>query len=516
MKVVLVNPPRSSYDLTELGPPLGLLKLGTVAREAGAEVSIIDLNLLWHLDEKLASLNFFERATELLLAEDADLYGFTSMGIDSHIGLELAKLVKSHKGNALCVLGGPHFSSIAADVRRLFDWVDIVIEGEGETQFRHLVLKLCGPKQVDSKTEVVPGNPRRKSEVPQPTSVDYDLVDLSKYFLLNPVRVLDFEGGRGCVFKCAFCYSPTHYERVLSFQLSDRLEQIEKLNELGARHLFFVEDNFLNNKADALEFCREMESLRTNLTWTCYATFPQLDEEMITWMARAGCSAVFSGIDAVGKASTNILRKSFYRGARKLEEKVRQCTASGITPTLAFLLSPPSVSCGVDFEETLKAALIARNSGALVRLNTLAFYNNTPTMRTSRLTFDSDALRTEMLFDVPPVVSCNTYSSTHPQLFPFHSRYVKEGEWREFVFLMHGLFTLLHCLPKTVAQLWEDKQIGPIEIAQRVLDEIGNLLSIQKQDRRIAEASAAVSIIDSLTRTASVQYWLEREVNALS
>jgi hypothetical protein len=97
MRVVLVNPPQSSYDLTELGPPLGLLKLGTVAGEAGAEVSIIDLNLLCHLDETLAEPSFFERATELLVAENGNLYWFTSLGIDSHIGLELARRLKTHK-----------------------------------------------------------------------------------------------------------------------------------------------------------------------------------------------------------------------------------------------------------------------------------------------------------------------------------------------------------------------------------------------------------------------------------
>ena len=94
MRVVLVNPPKSQADREEIAPPLGLLRLARVAQELGATVYVEDYNLLWHLDARLRSA-FYEKATERLLAFEADVYGFTSMAVDSHVALELARRLKA-------------------------------------------------------------------------------------------------------------------------------------------------------------------------------------------------------------------------------------------------------------------------------------------------------------------------------------------------------------------------------------------------------------------------------------
>src|ERR1039458_2482278 len=97
MKVVLVNPPKSRYDVEELAPPLRLLRLAGVAHNLGSTVHVEDYNLLWRLDARLQS-SFYETAADRLLSLDADIYGFTSMAVDSHVALELARLVKEGRG----------------------------------------------------------------------------------------------------------------------------------------------------------------------------------------------------------------------------------------------------------------------------------------------------------------------------------------------------------------------------------------------------------------------------------
>jgi hypothetical protein len=512
MKVTLVNPPKSLYDQSELSPPLGLMRLAGVARAAGAEVVIIDFNLLYHLEERLQGETFYEAALVTLLEEESDVYGFTSMAVDSHVGIHLARLIKQALPLARTVLGGAHFSSIAEEVLAAYPWVDFVVKGEGEGAFGDLIKdesELAGRSAQAILSSATP------HELP-PSPPAYDLIDLEPYFAINRRRCMDFEGGRGCRFKCSFCYSPGHYNATRDFDIDENIAGLERLRRLGAKHVFFIEDNFLNDPARAIAFCRDMEAARLGLTWHCYATFPQMSAEVIMWMARAGCTAVFTGIDAVGGVSQRAYQKGFLRHKTSLERKLVECVDAGIVPTCAFLLSPPSHTCGVDIEETVSAALVARNCGAQVRLNTLTLYNSTKSRIDVKSPCHYDDFKPRLMLDVPEVVERNDYARALPTLFPFHSRYVARDEWEAFVSLGHCLFTLFYCYPRTLDALWAEKSISPCAVSRKVLEEVGNLLEIEKPLRRDAELAAAIPILEGLTATSKwTQSVLEAESCAL-
>jgi hypothetical protein len=510
MKVTLVNPPRSLYDRSELGPPLGLMRLAGVARAAGAEVDVVDFNLLYHTEESLRGETFYDVALAKLLEAESDVYGFTSMAVDSHVGIHLARLIKQALPAARTILGGAHFSSIAEEVLAAYPWVDFVVKGEGEGTFGDLI-----KGGAESARQAAPAilSSAAPHEPPPPS---YDLIDLESYFAINTRRCLDFEGARGCRFKCSFCYSPVHYSSTRDFDIDANIAELERLVRLGAKHAFFVEDNFLNDPARAVAFCREMEAARLRLTWHCYATFPQMSAEVIKWMARAGCTAVFTGIDAVGGVSQRAYRKGFLRHKSSLECKLLDCVAAGIVPTCAFLLSPPSHACGVDLDETLDAALVARNCGAQVRLNTLTLYNRTKAGRDVKSPCHYDDVKPRLMLDVPEVVERNDYARALPRLFPFHSRYVARDEWGAFVSLTHCLFTLFYCYPQTLSALWSERGISPRAVGRKVLEEVGDLLEIEKPFRRDAELAAAIPILEGLTaETTGAQSLLEAESHSL-
>jgi len=233
-------------------------------------------------------------------------------------------------------------------------------------------------------------------------------------------------------------------------------------------------------------------------------------------MARAGCSAVFTGIDAVGGVSQRAYRKGFLRHKTSLERKLTECVDAGVVPTCAFLLSPPSHACGTDFDETVGAALAARNCGAQVRLNTLTLYNRTKSRIDAGSPCHYDDLKPRLMLDVPEVVERNDYARAHPKLFPFHSRYVAGEEWETFVSLAHCLFTLFYCYPRTLDALWVEKGVSPRVVGAKVLEEVGELLDIEKPLRRDAELAAAIPIIEELTAaTKKAQSILEAESCAL-
>lgn len=507
MKIDFVNPPRTFIDRSEIAPPLGLLHLAGAGRSAGCAVSISDFNLLYHLDNRYAnSEDFYTHATNYLLEKNADVYCFTSMLVDSHVALHLARLLKKRRSDVMVVAGGTHFSSIADVVIEKFPWIDFVVTGEGENFIQNLptFIKEQKPRKV------ITGSPLGTSDGGE---LPFDLVDLNLYFSVNENRCLDFETGRGCRFKCAFCYSPAHYNGFRNFSIDNAVKGLQQAHSLGFRNVFFVEDNFLNDPARAADLCRELENARLDIAWQAYATFPQLTSDIIPLLARAGCTAVFAGIDAVGKESRRVHKEAFVREASVLRQRIHECVKNGITPTCAFLLSPPSHVEGGDIEETLYFALAARNAGAHVRLNTLTLYNQTGSFSNSLHVPEYDEFKVRLMLDVPEVVEENFYAMDNPELFPFHSRYIHSAvEWHHFVSLVHNLFTLFEAYPRTLELLWETEGITPIHIAEKMLDNTGPLLTIPKTARRDAQLLAAVIVLESIAaRKVALQPTLEME-----
>lgn len=495
MTVALVNPPRSASDLEEVAPPLGLLRLARVAHELGHAVYVEDYNLLWHLDAALQA-GFYERATNRLLALEADVYGFTSMAVDSHVALELARRLKALRPHALMLMGGPHFSSIAADVMTWFPWVDRVVVGEGEGEFGEL---------LGAPSAAVAAQGRG---VPRPL---YDVVRLPAYFHVNPARLVNLEAGRGCRFKCTFCYSPGHYRLVADFATEHVLANMSELPGMGVRHVWFVEDNFLNDSARTLWLCDALREARFGVTWSCYATFPQLTEQVVGALAAAGCTEIFCGIDAVGRAAEQSFHKAFLRGRTSLECKTRWLVDAGITPTYAFLVAPPSHPAGRNLTGTALGALEARVAGAETVLNPLNLYPGTLARGAFQGVWVADWLQSGLMMDVPDIVQENHLADAHPALFPFHARYVGEREWRSFLTVTHCLATLTSTYPKTLSGLHAATGADPVHIAEATLERFKGWERLTSVERQRVEQDVGYFVLEEQAAGSGVCAALEEE-----
>jgi B12 binding domain/Radical SAM superfamily len=493
MRLTLVNPPRTQHDYEELAPPLGLLRLAQVAERCGYDVWIEDYNLLWHLDIELRQ-RFYETALTRLLSLDADIYGFTSMAVDSHVALELARLVKEAKPDATVILGGTHFSAIAADVQHCFPWIDKVIPGEGEIG----LARILRPDLTAFDIE------------PALSPDMYAKVNLAAYFYANPRCMVDLEAGRGCRFKCSFCYSPGHYSGARTFPIEAVLKQVMAVRELGAKHVWFIEDNFLNDVEHARELCEALKHLRSGLTWSCYATFPQLSAAVIESMAAAGCSEVFCGIDAVGSKAERAFQKAFLRGSTPMLQKLRLLIEVGIKPTFAFLVAPPSHVAGPDYDDTVAVALEAHSNGAETLLNPLTLYTGTKAEMSVSPSYAADCLQADLMMDVPEFVVDNPMARTQPGLFPFHSRYVPAQEWRSFLNLTHCVATLIHTYPKTLMALHEGG-VHPTSIAKSTLERLEGWERLSKQERQQAEQDLGFFVIEEIAGNSPVATVLESE-----
>lgn len=459
MRLVLINPPNGSLDKTDLAPPLGLLSLAAGARQHGHQVYVKDLNLEVMGNPDIDGERFYETAVDSILRVEPHAVGLTSMCMESHVSLEIARQTKAKSPGVVTILGGTHFGPIGREVMTLFPFVDFVVVGEGENAIAAILECLDNnsgtlPKNVLYRegTNILSGSAEQETilldDLPFPA---YDLVDLDRYFTLNPRRVLDYDGGRGCVFKCAFCYSPFQYgDAVRNKRPSTIVSDLRRLSELGAEHVFFVQDNFLNSPNWAAELCTELATAQLTLTWSCYVTFPQLTKELVSLMSSAGCLAIFTGIDAVSRDYQRRMNKLFLRDWQVLREKLAYCIEQEIVPTCAFILEGPDQS-PEEREDTIRTAVECIGLGCEVHVNTLSIYNGSKLEHQSgRSNTSYSAVKVRLLMDSPCVVQENDYARRWPKLFPYHSSSYEPRRWEMFLAKVHTLFALLWAFPKTL------------------------------------------------------------------
>jgi radical SAM superfamily enzyme YgiQ (UPF0313 family) len=496
MRLTLVQPPNGVYDRFDLAPPLGLLTLAAVVRDDGHDVALVDMNLRGIREPRWLE-NFYTNALQAIAETSPDVVGFTSMAVESHVCLEMARQVKQADPRVITVLGGPHFSAIAHEVLSLYPWVDFVVTGEGESALRLLLQYLQGQAGVGDLVNVAHrgghgiGLQRLLKPLPSLARVPfpaYDLVDLSLYFDANPRRLLNYEPGRGCAFRCSFCYSPGHWGQGEQIKQAERVvEEVRRLRDLGARNLFFVQDNLLNSKAHALTLCRALAQARLGVNWNCYATLPQLAPEVLDALAAAGCREVFVGVDAISAAARRSFAKHFYKGWASLEERLRACLDRGIVPTCAFMIDPPGADAA-DTDAALTTALFARNLGCGIRLNTLTLYNHTASAeeRSTGAKVYTE-LKPRLLLDTPPVIQENPFAREHPELFPFHHTYLPLPLYQRFVTGMHLAYTLFTSFRGTLLRYVAEDQASLWGLLDALAGQLGDLTAVPARRRRAVE-----------------------------
>ncbi len=521
MRVTLVQPPSNRYDTSELAPPVSLLSVAAVLEDDDVEVSLVDMNLIGLRDPGFVDRDFYRKAAECIAATDPDVVGFTSMALESHICLELGRRVKALDPSVRVVMGGPHFSAIAKDVLGFYPWVDYVVVGEGELSARTLLRYLRGKVSTSEFSNIAyrrNGEFALKREFKPYSTLDdlpfpaYHLVDLEEYFRLNPYRVLDIEHARGCMLRCAFCYSPVHWGQGEQTKRIDRIvEDVCRHYELGARHLFFVADNFVNSKSFAKALSDAIADANPGLTWRCYATLAQLTDDLLDSMAKSACKNIFIGVDAVTDHSKKRFHKTYFKGWPALRTSLKRCLDRGMTPACAFMLSPVDGDIA-DTEAALNAAVHAYNFDCGVRLNPLTVYAGTGIEaedRSANCAYSS--AKAKMLLDGHWMTQVNDYARERPWLFPYHSTVGPPESYDQFIAATHMCFTLLDNFPRTLMQ-WLHFEEAPLWTMVTEAVKRADYRSLNKNDWRISEAEAFAEVLTERQLSPSVRDTLTFEI----
>lgn len=413
MRVVLANLPNHEWDWADFAPPLGLLALAEVALHAGWDVELVDMG--FPSDDHNDPERFYLRVVNELLSFEPNVVGLTSMGVNTHMAIEIARRMKQLGSSSVICAGGVHFGSIATELADRAPWIDCFIIGEGEIAFREVLARAWSGKDLPRilRSAGPPGPPVHPCD-------SYQLVDLERYASRNPRRVVNYEGGRGCVFKCAFCYSPTHYDSVREVQPDVIVSDWRALADRGFRHVFLVQDNFTNDPQNALAVCDALVGAKLPICWNGYATLPQLSAKICRALGAAGCTSIYLGVDAVTANQQDLFDKHFYQGSPKLLDRLKLLMDCGVVPTCAFMLNMFDYSRS-EIEATLRVAAECALVGAAIRLNVFTRYPGSYLADPGCRRIKYSKAKVSIAFDCPAVVRENEYAKSWPHLFPFHA-----------------------------------------------------------------------------------------------
>jgi radical SAM superfamily enzyme YgiQ (UPF0313 family) len=358
---------------------MGILYVGTVLKEAGCDVKVID-----------SFPGFNEENIEKICSFNPDLVGVSVLTTGHRLAAKYTRLLKERLPQTRVCWGGVHASAIPRQVLEQ-EPVDFVVVGEGEETALEVCKKLSGDKNASldgingivfrAKNGIVE-NPKRDfiqdpDRLPIP---DRRLLESPAYeWYMSPPGIIrgqfldgitTFYTTRGCPYNCIFCCSHETAGRKLRQRSVDNcLREIGYLKkEFHIKGLYFNDDTFGLDKKWLREFCRKLIDGKYGLVWGCQTRAPLATKETLGLMKAAGCVQVDIGCESGSDRILKNLRKDIT--VSDILQAFDSAKAAGIDTFATFIVGNP----GETMEDVRKTEETARRIGSQVSFLILVPY----------------------------------------------------------------------------------------------------------------------------------------------
>ena len=156
---------------------------------------------------------------------------------------------------------------------------------------------------------------------------------------------------RGCSAGCIYCIKHVSYQWSLRLRSPENImKELRLLKSLGIHYVQFYADLFTLSREQVIGLCKAMVEEKINMHWMSNSRVDYVDEEMLQWMAKAGCWMISWGIES---GSYEILKRA-HKGAdpAKAERALMWARQAGIRNWGYFIIGLPG-----ETEETIKQTM---------------------------------------------------------------------------------------------------------------------------------------------------------------
>jgi anaerobic magnesium-protoporphyrin IX monomethyl ester cyclase len=304
MKILLIYP-YPLYDRSQeedIRPvPIGVYYIGALLKENDYDVEVLNWYNIHKTPEKIA---------EAFVEKKPDVIGFSILNANRWGGIEIAEIAKQINPDVKIVFGGVAATFMWKHFLKHFPQIDFVVIGEGEYAFLKLV-RLIEKGQHNKAKDIKGIAFRSNGRIIKTKGIevvkDIDTLPVpAKYFEYQHMSY-----SRGCPWQCAFCGSPAFWGRKIRLHSPEYfVTQLELLYNKGVTFFYVSDDNFTIKRDRVIDICRSILDRGLNITWVAISRVNYVDEEMLYWMRKAGCTQISYGVESGSEKIRALLNKN--------------------------------------------------------------------------------------------------------------------------------------------------------------------------------------------------------------
>lgn len=366
-------------------PPFSLARLSGVAKSAGYETHIMDLNVKayntyrddWQPNNKLpfrlwdpssswhwlgeTYLNDIHPVLEPILTEaidklvemKPDVVGFSVYYISEEPTKWMCQELKRRLPDVKIAVGGPNVHKSWFKIEPYYDYV---VVGEGEQNLLVLLDDVeAGNKRDQPLILNQPEDERINiNGLPMP---DYESIDFNQYELPNGVNS---EISRGCTAKCTFC-EETHFWKYRQRQAVDLIDEVEWLYyNKGTDVIWFIDSLINGNPKELRAFAVALKEKDLKVRWTGYARCDgRMDLEYLKDLADGGCIMFNFGCESGSQKVLDDMAKGVT--IKEMEQNFIDCKEVGIWCATNWIVGFPTEDFQ-DYADTMTFIWRMRNN----------------------------------------------------------------------------------------------------------------------------------------------------------
>lgn len=241
-----------------------------------------------------------------------DIVGISSVTQNFNIAKKYASMAKS--AGCSILVGGAHISALP---NNLESYMDVGVVGEGEETIVELLSLYEKEKSFSDKNKIsqIKGIVFRDDNgavfrtEPRPLITPLDKIPFPARQLAYINKGVGIFTSRGCPYKCAFCFSTQHWNRIRFFSVDYVVNEIRELAKTY-KYISIYDDLFVSNKKRLIEIVRELKKyeIPKHVTFNCNIRANHVDDETVMLLKEMNMDGVFIGIESGAQRTLTYLK----------------------------------------------------------------------------------------------------------------------------------------------------------------------------------------------------------------
>lgn len=241
--------------------------------------------------------------------------------------------------NVNVIIGGPHITLLQKKALKLLKKVDNIIYGDGEEQLYYL---LSGKNSIKNHSRLIKPYFSKFSNIYHKDLNSLKTPDY-KYQINNThFQVINIETSRGCPFNCPFCAYPVLGGIKLRKKRISKVKKeiITYQKKYNINHFRFVDASLTNPPGRFIKLLEMISNLGQKIYWCCFSHLDQLTKENMILAKKAGCLAMFVGVESGCDKTLKIIGKKY--NEKKIIEISKKAKEIGIHMHANFIIGFPN------------------------------------------------------------------------------------------------------------------------------------------------------------------------------